>query len=285
MRCQRCQTDVASRAGFCHLCGTKQKRGLLSFLPSAAVPSHGCIKCGAETPVQSVFCSQCGWFVKDTGYVEAGLTYVAEDPKSRLFLRPDLPRTIGDVTGYVEYFVHVMREVGAEAGTEPALGAIERFFEMDLTAEQLQAVARVSADQIYLAVAGFSIIDEATRTYYDVVVRALMDGLRGRGVRVCYVLDNALADDRFQAVVEIYGRCGFLVHHPYIGHRPAAEHLVVERFRDYLQRKAAHLVYIEKDTAVNYLDRIRELARQADPPLAGVFRCDAPAWGSATYEL
>jgi hypothetical protein len=232
-----------------------------------------------------VFCSQCGWFVKDEGYAEAGLSYVAEDPKSRIFLRPDLPRAITDVTGYVEYFVHVMRELGTAAGAEPCLDAIDRFFEKDLTADQLRAVAQVSADNIYLAAAGLTIVDEATRTYYETVVRGLMNGLRARRVRVCYVLDNELQDDRFATVVELFGRCGFLVHHPYIGDRPAPEHLVVDRFRGYINRWPEHLVYIEKDASVNYLDRIRELARQAEPPLAGVFRCDAPVRGSSTYEL
>jgi hypothetical protein len=135
---------------------------------------------------------------------------------------------------------------------------------------------------IHAAVSGLTIMDEATRSYYE-VVQTLTDGCEG-AAPASATSDNEFAGERFQAVVEIFGTCGFLVHHPYIGDRPIPSTWWSGGSATTSSGGGAPRLHREGRQR-ELPDRIRKLARQADPPLTGVFRCDAPAPGLPTYEL
>lgn len=141
------------------------------------------------------------------------------------------------------------------ARTRDAFAAVGRSKDNDL-----RLVASAAQDLLYRYVAQLTIMDKYTRFYVNEVVRYFFMQLSAHGVRTFYILDNALREDRFKAVLEIFGLAGISTTTP---RRDGKDwNALQQRLRATLEA-VGHVAYIEPDNEVNYLDAAQILAKQS----------------------
>lgn len=140
-----------------------------------------------------------------------------------------------------------------------------------LNAAQALAIATTAQDQLYRHVSALSVLDHYTRRYVAGVVRHFFLELSGRGVRTFYVLDNQIREDRFQAVIELFGHAGIGVVTPRL-HGGDWEGL---RSRiELLLEEVGHAAYIEPDAQWNHMEDAVAFAKGL--PYLATFRNAAP---------
>lgn len=108
----------------------------------------------------------------------------------------------------------------------------------------------------------------------EAVTRYVMDIVRARGVRVFYILDNEIRQDRFELAVELMRAAGVSVVTPYArdGSALSLEH--VKGALDLELLAGRHVAYIEKDATVDYLRQVIDFAATTDWMV--IFRNEVP---------
>jgi hypothetical protein len=99
--------------------------------------------------------------------------------------------------------------------------------------------------------------------------------LRVRGICSFYILDNSIREDRFDALVKIFSDVGYSVISPNLDGVDEAE--VLNRI-EAAQILRKHILYVERDASVNYLDAVRAMPKR--PWYTVAFRNQAPTVNS-----
>ncbi len=142
--------------------------------------------------------------------------------------------------------------------------ALDYFNKVELNDEALRALALYTMDKAYRVSAYIEIFDNYTRAYYAKVIPYIWDYLHGRGLSIFYILDNTFYEDgRFEVVVELFKLTGIGVVVPYNKDGAATFESVEEQIRNFMEKKLI-IMYIEKDSSVNYLDKIKSIAIKSD---------------------
>src|SRR6185369_15761928 len=71
-------------------------------------------------------------------------------------------------------------------------------------------------DKLYRMAMEFGIVDVHTNGYIAIVLHRLFWEMSQRGIRIFYILDNTLRDDRFKLILEQLPPAGFSVITPHI---------------------------------------------------------------------
>jgi hypothetical protein len=181
--------------------------------------------------------------------------------------RPELrqPRRLTDLAEYAAEYITFMRAV-PENSVCDVLVEYARDYIRDVKpgAQQLRTLAAMVIDRMYRHAATLVTSGSEDRLYYAKVYGYLLDVLAFRGVRVFYVLDNEMRLDRFHLAMTLFMAAGVSVVTPYTvsdGPLPLAavlEQLDIELFA------GRHVVYIEMDATVNYLDPVMAKARTTE---------------------
>jgi hypothetical protein len=127
--------------------------------------------------------------------------------------------------------------------------------------EQLEDLAYRCVEDLYFAASEGTHLDEHYHSYFKHVVGQLWRRLSELDLRVFYILDNTIRDDRLQAYDLLFRWSGFFVLMPYMDGAILPKDVVLAVARRAISEKR-HLIYIEKDSQVNYLDDVMTLARQ-----------------------
>lgn len=152
---------------------------------------------------------------------------------------------------------------------------INLFRNADEHGEDLRVLGALVPDLLYIRTSELQIFDRWTRVYTAMVPQLLLDQLRVRGVSSFYVLDNSIREDRFDAVVKIFSDVGYSVISPNLD--GASEDEVLDRI-DSAQVLRKHILYVERDASVNYLDAVRGIQKR--PWYTVGFRNQAPTLNS-----
>jgi hypothetical protein len=150
-------------------------------------------------------------------------------------------------------------------------GLVQMFRQADETDENLSLLGAAAPDLLYIQAMELKSFDDWTLRYTRLGPRLLFDQLRVRGICSFYILDNTIREDRFKALVEIFTEAGLWVHSPGIDGASLAD--IISRI-DACQTLHNHIVYVEPDATVNYLEAIRTLPKH--PYYTGAFRNQAP---------
>jgi hypothetical protein len=148
---------------------------------------------------------------------------------------------------------------------------IQMFREADQTDEDLRLLGSAAPDLLYVRIMDLKVLDDLTLRYTRLVPRLLFDQLRVRGVCIFYILDNTIRADRFKALVKIFTEAGFTVLSP--GIDGASLEALIHRI-DACQTLHNHIVYVEPDATVNYLEAIRTMPKSSYYTVT--FRSQAP---------
>lgn len=137
-------------------------------------------------------------------------------------------------------------------------------------------------DNLYRKAMDFKIIDLYTNGYIAIVLNRLYWELSQKGVRIFYILDNWLRDDRLKIILEQFPPAGFEVITPHIGdkleYKPVTTktenlpYTEIEKKIEEALKLGKNIFYIERDDSVNYLDKVVELARNVSDKYTKIFR-------------
>lgn len=170
-------------------------------------------------------------------------------------------------------FVDGLRKNGAsdEATTAAISDLIMLFQRADEQVEDLTLLGALAPDLLYIRISELLNLDRWTLVYRAMVPHLLLDQLRVRGICSFYILDNAIREDRFDALVKIFTDAGYSVISPNIDGATEAE---VPNRIEAAQILRRHILYVERDGSVNYLGAVRSLPKR--PCYTAAFRNQAP---------
>jgi uncharacterized protein YihD (DUF1040 family) len=187
------------------------------------------------------------------------------------------PRKISDLIDNIEYYVARMRKT-EDMDVIPEMlrqYALNYFRDVPLDDEAVRALALFTMDKTYRVAAYLEIFDNYTRAYFAKVIPHIWDYLHSKGLGVFYIVDNSFRNDgRFEAVTELFALTGIAVIAPYSKEGTLEYETVERQIKEQMAEKKITM-YIEKDSSVNYLDRVKALATGSD--YLCIFRSKASA--------
>lgn len=199
------------------------------------------------------------------------------------------PKKIRDIISRSEEYLTAMRGM-EDRGAEFFVFLqeyIKDYIENEKDNLKLKVLGVELTDLLYLVVSILTLRDAHTTMYYTNIIGYFFRLLAGRKVLFFYVLDNTLRDDRFRLTIELYEAAGFSVVYPYnLGDLDFSEKYTKLQTRDYkaiekeidaAREKKEHILYVEKDSSVNYLDDVLHLAEEFQGEYECVFRNKGPA--------
>ena len=137
-------------------------------------------------------------------------------------------------------------------------------------------------DTLYRKAVNFSIIDLYTNGFIAIVLHRLFWELSQKGARIFYVVDNSMPDNSLRCILEQLPPAGFTVITPHVAdkieYKPTNTQTDSRSYEEIeKQIKEAldygkNIIYVERDSSVNYLDKVVELARNASDEYAKIYR-------------
>lgn len=172
------------------------------------------------------------------------------------------PHNITDVIEYIELYVEEMRRT-EDMETIPAhlkQYVWEYFRETKLTKELLETLAMYVVDKSYRVISQITLLDNYTRVFFATIIPFVWDKLQDRGIDIFYILDNELPDDRFQCITELFSLTGMAVVKPSVEGKPLEYSEIEKQLKDYMAPRRM-IMYVEKDSSVNYLEEVMKLTK------------------------
>lgn len=200
------------------------------------------------------------------------------------------PKNIMDLILNMDEYMNTMRNSSKEeaiAITE-SLESFAKTAVASLGSDVLENKKLISemTDKLYRMAMEFGIVDVHTNGYIAIVLHRLFWELGQKGVRIFYILDNTLRDDRFKLILEQLPPAGFSVITPHIVNNlqyepetTQTENLPYEEMEKKIKESLSlskNIIYIERDGSVDYLEKVVELARGAGDEYVKIYRNSAP---------
>lgn len=137
-------------------------------------------------------------------------------------------------------------------------------------------------DTLYRKAVNFSIIDLYTNGFIAIVLHRLFWELSQKGTRIFYVVDNSMPDNSLRCILEQLPPAGFTVITPHIADKieykstnTKTDSLSFDEIEKKIKEAlefGKNIIYVERDSSVNYLDKVVELARNASDEYAKIYR-------------
>jgi|GEM_PF-2487517 len=212
------------------------------------------------------------------------------------------PQYLTDIIDDFDYYSACLRDANDKAEIPSILqGHIQNL--CSGSPEVLEGFAVRSFDRLYRRLMQVTSFDQYARAYFELVIADLWKVLADRGIRMFYILDNSLREDRFKLTCEAFSLSGIAVVTPYsrnfqdgsddlfdvfdrermkarkpstafkvgdhliykmVGYCPEGHHLEaneVEALIGHYMKSGKMVAYIEKDSSVNYLDRVMQIGK------------------------
>jgi hypothetical protein len=191
------------------------------------------------------------------------------DSPAQMFTAEEInptPKKISDLIDNIDYYVAEMRKTEDRESIPARLGgyADSYFTNLRLEDAALKSLAIYTIDKAYRVAGYIEILDNYTRAYFAKVIPRIWDYLHRRGVSIFYIVDNTFGDDgRFEAVVELFRLTGITVITPHDKNGSMNYESIEHQIKETMAGKIITM-YIEKDSSVNYLEKVKELATQSD---------------------
>lgn len=162
---------------------------------------------------------------------------------------------------------------------ETAKEAIRELNQTDI--ENINLISEIT-DNLYRKAVNFEIIDTHTNGYLAIVANRIFWELSQKKCRIFYILDNSLRDDRLKFLLEHFPPAGFVVVTPHIAkdleYKPETtqtDNVSLEEIESKISNalsEGKNIIYIERDSSVNYLHNVMVMALNASEEYAKVLR-------------
>lgn len=176
------------------------------------------------------------------------------------------PHTITDIIDNTRYYIEAMRE-NEDMETLPNLlsqYAGDYFKSVNFNREHAKNLAIFGIDRTYRTITTLNPVDKYTRAFVAKVLPSLWKEIQNQNTNVFYIVDNTFDnDEKFETMVEMFELMGFAVVTPYSKQRNLPYEDVEKQIKEYVA-SSKMIMYAEKDESINYIDRIKELAKESD---------------------
>jgi hypothetical protein len=193
---------------------------------------------------------------------------------------------ISDVVSQMDEYISVIREAKVDEGRSHInclLKFITDYFSNDkIDILELKKMIVEMVDDIYVKIMNFKQGDAYTDMYFSAVLNRLFWELRKKNILAFYIVDNSIRDDRFKMLIELLNMAQFEVVHPYIfdeikysenySKYPNKAYKDIERQIDNGVNQRKHILYVEKDDSINYLNNILALGEEFQSKYICIFR-------------
>ncbi len=199
------------------------------------------------------------------------------------------PKKIQDIVFRIHEYLSEMRSMKRDEIIEFVdflESYIKDYFSKETNDLELKKLSVELTDMLYLQISAFELRDIHTDGYLGAIVNLLFQELSQKGVLCFFILDNSLRDDRFKLIVEFYKTSGFDPVYPYLTDElkfsneytklPAKDYKSIEKEIDEARSKKHHILYVEKDDSVSYLENVLHLAEEFQIEYVCIFRNNAP---------
>ena len=156
------------------------------------------------------------------------------------------------------------------------------FTREELHEQDLKKLIVEATDTMYRTVANLAVRDIHTSAYFGIVLNRLYWELGQKNIFVFSVVDNSIRDDRFKLLVELFHSAHFATVYPYqtteLEHSENYTALPTKPFTevgaeiDLAVSRKQHILYVEKDASVNYLNDVLAIAEGIQNQYQCVFR-------------
>lgn len=171
------------------------------------------------------------------------------------------PRKVTDLAEFAGDYIDAMRQHGDDSACADLVDYAASFFaDVQVTQHQLEALGVMFVDRLYLYSSELTVKDYRTHLYFSKVTRYVLDVIRARGVRIFYILDNEIREDRFELALRLMFDAGMWVVTPYLTDRSPASLDAVRWMIDVQLLAGRHVAYIEKDASIDYLRPVKDHA-------------------------
>lgn len=164
---------------------------------------------------------------------------------------------------------------------------IKEYFLAETNDLELKKLGVEMTDMLYSQVSALEERDIHTDGYFGIVVNRFFWELSQQGVLCFFILDNHLRDDRFKLTAELYKLASFVVIYPYSTDRlqysegstrlQTRDYKAVEKEIDEARSQKRHILYVEKDDSINYLEDVLHLAEEFQLEYVCILRNKAPS--------
>lgn len=151
----------------------------------------------------------------------------------------------------------------------------------DEKVELKKTIAEV-VDNLYVQIMSFEKRDIHTDGYFGIVLNRLFWELAKKEIHAFFIVDNAIRDDRFKLLIELFKVAHFAVVYPYevknLEHSLEYTKYSIKNEKDVEEeigkgvKEKKHILYVEKDDSVNYLNDILSLAEDLQELYLCIFR-------------
>lgn len=205
------------------------------------------------------------------------------------------PNHISDIIHNMDEYLAEMRKMSTEEANE-FIEFLEQYIHAYFVGHDaddivLKKLIVEFTDAIYLKIAHFDQRDIHTNGYFGIVINRIFWEFSRKDIFAFFIIDNSLRDDRFKMTVELFKVSNFVSICPYnvgvleysdnYSVLPSLDYKAVEKQIDDGKTDKKHILYIEKDDSVNYLNQVLALAEEFQPKYLCIFRNNAPDDNSA----
>jgi hypothetical protein len=196
------------------------------------------------------------------------------------------PKKISDVVYRMDDYISFIRTLEEEQA-EAFCYSLEEyiltyFFQEKIDVAVFKKQILEMTNSLYVQMMDFSVRDEYTHLYFDIVLRCLFQSAQEQGVSIFFILTNELSDDRFILVITLFQYMGFATITPYetkeLESTPSYTNLhqrhydAVEQSISYAVEDKKNILYLEKDTTVSYVHRILDEIENVDTTYQYLYR-------------
>lgn len=185
------------------------------------------------------------------------------------------PKRITDLAEFAADYIDVMRATPrGSTAADLITYAFAYFSDTQPSPRLLEALGLMFVDRLYRLSSELPFKDVHVNVYVATVTRYVLDVVRARGVRLFYILDNEIRQDRFEFAIELLQEAGFSVVTPYArdGQANPLEEVRAKLALELLAGR--HVAYIEKDRSVDYLRPVINFASATESLV--IFRNEVP---------
>ena len=186
------------------------------------------------------------------------------------------PKNITDIVFRLEDYIDFMRSTQTE-NVLPFIENVEEYIihyfdteRVDIAKLKKEMVEMVN--ELYLATMNIDVRDTYTDAYFGTVLALLFEEINQMNVRIFFIVNNSLTDERFLLFIELFQLMGCNTVTPYedsdidpvpeITRVPARHYDDVKSDILYGLEQGKHIVYVEKDRSVSYIQRVLDIAEQ-----------------------
>ena len=141
---------------------------------------------------------------------------------------------------------------------------VDYFKNIEFNKDHARSLAIFGMDRAYRVITTLDPVDKYTRFFLARVLSLIWAVIQKSNINIFYIVDNTFSSDaKFETMVEMFQLMGIAEVAPYSEHGNLTYEEIEKRIKGFMA-DSKMIMYVEKDASVNYIDKVKKLARESD---------------------